>query len=62
VLKGRKLKGRWTLTRMRDDSARSGKPGWLLIKRTDRPTARTRRTGGAKRKRPARATPRGRSK
>lgn len=62
VLRGRKLKGRWTLTRMREDPASAGKPGWLLIKRTDRPATRRRRRGGAQRKRPARATPRGRPK
>jgi bifunctional non-homologous end joining protein LigD len=34
TLRGRKLKGRWSLVRMKRDS-RSNKPSWLLIKRTD---------------------------
>jgi len=36
VLKGRKLKGAWTLTRMRDNPEESGKHNWLLIKRSDK--------------------------
>jgi bifunctional non-homologous end joining protein LigD len=39
VLKGRKLKGAWTLTRMRDDPAKGDKHNWLLIKRSDKPAA-----------------------
>jgi bifunctional non-homologous end joining protein LigD len=40
VLSGRKLKGAWTLTRMRDNPKQRGKHNWLLIKRSDAPVAR----------------------
>ncbi|MGQ0701754.1 MAG: DNA polymerase ligase N-terminal domain-containing protein [Gemmatimonadales bacterium] len=41
-LSGRKLKGNWTLVRMRGDP-KSAKQNWLLIKRADEPsTGRTR--------------------
>ncbi|HEV8612038.1 MAG TPA: DNA polymerase ligase N-terminal domain-containing protein [Gemmatimonadales bacterium] len=36
VLSGKKLKGAWTLVRMRDDKG-SEKHNWLLIKRSERP-------------------------
>ena len=44
-LRGRKLKGAWTLVRMRSDPGRD-KANWLLIKRSDAPPA-----GGAPRRR-----------
>ncbi len=34
-LDGRKLKGGWTLVRMKGQKWQKGKPNWLLIKRTD---------------------------
>ena len=37
TLSGRKLKGGWTLVRMRDDPRKSTKHNWLLIKRSERP-------------------------
>jgi bifunctional non-homologous end joining protein LigD len=37
TLHGRKLKGAWTLTRMRDDPGKRDKHNWLLIKRSDKP-------------------------
>ena len=40
VLHGRKLRGAWTLTRMRDDPEKGDKHNWLLIKRSDKPPAR----------------------
>jgi bifunctional non-homologous end joining protein LigD len=40
TLHGRKLKGAWTLTWMRDDPGKRGKHNWLLIKRSDEPVAR----------------------
>lgn len=40
VLSGRKLKGAWTLTRMRDSPKERGKHNWLLIKRSGAPVTR----------------------
>ena len=39
TLRGRKLKGAWTLVRMRPESGRA-KANWLLLKRADRPARR----------------------
>ncbi len=36
VLKGRRLKGRWLLVRMRGHAAQRGRDNWLLIKENDR--------------------------
>jgi len=54
VLKGRKLKGAWTLVRMRDDED-SEKHNWLLIKRTDPPAPAKRATRKPVRARSTRA-------
>src|SRR5688572_14609816 len=41
-LEGRRLKGRFTLVRMAERGKRkAGKENWLLLKRTDKPAART---------------------
>ena len=66
ILQGRKLKGAWTLTRMRDDPGKSDKRNWLLIKRSDKPAVRKPRVVAASPSaKPAgrpRATPRSRKK
>ena len=66
ILHGRKLKGAWTLTRMRDDPGKRDKHNWLLIKRSDKPAARKPRvvaaSPSATRARRPRATPRSRKK
>ncbi|MDE2166904.1 MAG: non-homologous end-joining DNA ligase [Alphaproteobacteria bacterium] len=36
LLKGKRLKGRWTLVRMRGRTAQEGRDNWLLIKERDR--------------------------
>jgi bifunctional non-homologous end joining protein LigD len=41
-LSGKKLKGAWTLVRMRDEPGKKTKHNWLLIKRSERPRAAAR--------------------
>jgi bifunctional non-homologous end joining protein LigD len=66
TLHGRKLKGEWTLTRMRDDPGKRAKHNWLLIKRSDKPVARKPRvmaaSPSAKRAAAPRTVPRSRKK